>query len=288
MESGLQGPSRTALMAAMGRALHRDGPPPHILDDWLAAGLAGEEGHTILDGMRANVSAARLHAFHSWTASRSRFVEDFVLNAVADGIEQYVILGAGIDSFAYRYPDLIERLTIFEVDHPLSQAWKRHRLEELDISVPRNVVFAAVDFETQSLEDGLHAGGFAFERPAVVSWIGVTMYLAHNAIVATLDTVAGCAPGTRLVLSIDQPPEVLDDDGRALLADVRGTVARMGKPFISLFRRDEMERLLLEHGFDSVGHFGAPDATLRYFGGTGMGMPDVQRLVTAVVSFGGS
>jgi methyltransferase (TIGR00027 family) len=273
-------------MAAMGRVLHRDGPPPRILDDWLAADLAGEEGRTILDGMRANVTPARLHAFQAWTASRARFVEDFVLSAVADDIDQYVILGAGIDSFAYRYPDLVERLTIFEVDHPLSQAWKRHRLQELHISVPRNVVFAAVDFERQSLQDGLHAGDFAFERPAVVSWIGVTMYLAHDAIVATLDTVAGCAPGTRIVLSIDQPPEVLDDDGRALLADVSGTAARMGEPFISLFRRDEMEQLLREHGFGSVGHFGAPDATLRYFGGTAMGIPDVQRLVTAVVSFG--
>jgi O-methyltransferase involved in polyketide biosynthesis len=113
------------------------------------------------------------------------------------------------------------------------------------------------------------------------------MYLLHDAIVATLDTVAGCAPGTRLVLSIDQPPEVLDDDGRALLADVRDTAARIGEPFNSLFRRDEMEPLLLEHGFDSLGHVGAPDATLRDFGGTGMGMPDVQRLVTAVVGFAG-
>lgn len=113
------------------------------------------------------------------------------------------------------------------------------------------------------------------------------MYLAHDAIVVTLDTVAGCAPGTRIVLSIDQPPEVLDDDGRALLADVSGTAARMGEPFISLFRRDEIGQLLREHGFDSVGHFGAPDATLRYFGGTATGMLDVQRLVTAVVSSGG-
>jgi methyltransferase (TIGR00027 family) len=288
MEPGLRGPSRTALMAAAGRALHRDGPPPRILDDWLAADLAGEEGRTILDGMRANVTPARLHAFQAWSASRSRFVEDFAGNAVAHGIDQYVILGAGLDSFAYRHPDLIQRLTIFEVDHPLSQAWKRHRLGELHISVPRNVVFAAVDFETNSLRDGLQAAGFAFGKPAVVSWIGVTMYLAHDAIAATLDTVAGCAPGTRIVLSIDQPREVLDDDGRALLADVSGTAARLGEPFISLFRREEMEGLLRKHGFDSVGHFGAPDANLRYFGSTAIGIPDVQRLVTAVVGSAGT
>lgn len=284
MDAGLRGPSRTALMAAMGRALHRDGPPPHILDDWMAADLAGEEGRAILDNMRANVTPDRLHAFQAWTAVRSRFVEDFVDSAVAAGVSQYVVLGAGIDSFAYRRADLIECLTIFEVDHPLSQAWKRNRLDELNFTLPRNVVFAAVDFETQSLGAALRASGFGFDKRAVVSWIGVTMYLASEAIHATLDTVASCAQGTRLVLTYDQPPDVLDKRGRALLADVSGTAARYGEPFVSLFRRNEMERLLVEHGFDSVTHFGAKDAVQRYFGGTDVGMPDVQRLVTALVA----
>jgi hypothetical protein len=151
MDTGLRGPSRTALMAAMGRALHREGPPPHILDDWMAADLAGEEGRAILDNMRASVTPDRMHAFQAWTAVRSRFVEDFVESAVSAGVSQYVVLGAGIDSFAYRHPDLLERLTIFEVDHPFSQAWKRRRLDQLHITVPHNVVFSAVDFETQSI-----------------------------------------------------------------------------------------------------------------------------------------
>jgi methyltransferase (TIGR00027 family) len=271
-------------MAAMGRALHRDGPPPHILDDWMAADLAGEDGRAILDNMRANVTPDRLHAFQAWTAARSRFVEDFVETAVASGVSQYVVLGAGIDSFPYRRPDLLGRLTIFEVDHPFSQAWKRRRLDELHIALPRNVVFAAVDFETQSLRDGLQASGFALDQPAVVSWIGVTMYLAREAIDATLDTLASCGPGTRIVLTYDQPPDVLDEKGRALLADVSGTAAKYGEPFVSLFRRDEMERLLVEHGLGSVQHFGAEEAVRRYFGGKDVGMPDVQRLVTAVVA----
>ncbi|HEY6378493.1 MAG TPA: SAM-dependent methyltransferase [Candidatus Dormibacteraeota bacterium] len=284
MGTGLHGPSRTALMAAMGRALHRDGPPPHVLDDWLAADLAGEEGRAILDNMRANVTPDRLHAFQGWTAVRSRFVEDFVVSAVAAGVSQYAVLGAGIDSFAYRHAELLERLTIFEVDHPFSQTWKRRRLDELHITLPRNVVFAAVDFEAQSLGDALKASGFALDQPAVVSWIGVTMYLAREAIDATLDAVASCAPGTRIVLTYDQPPDVLDEKGRALLADVSGTAARYGEPFVSLFRRDEIERLLAEHGFDRVAHFSADEAVHRYFGGTYGGMPDVQRLVTAVVA----
>jgi methyltransferase (TIGR00027 family) len=271
-------------MAAMGRALHRDGPPPHILDDWMAADLAGEQGRAILDNMRANVPLDRLHAFQAWSAVRSRFVEDFVESAVAAGVSQYLVLGAGIDSFAYRHPDLLERLTIFEVDHPFSQAWKRRRLDELHITLPHNVVFTAVDFETQSLGDALKASGFALDQRAVVSWIGVTMYLARKAIDVTLDTIARCASGTRIVLTFDQPSEVLDEKGRALLADVSGTAAKYGEPFVSLFRRDEIERLLVEHGFDSVAHFGAEEAVLRYFGGTDVGMPDVQRLVTAVVA----
>jgi methyltransferase (TIGR00027 family) len=98
--------------------------------------------------MRANVPPDRLHAFQAWTAVRSRFVEDFVESAVSAGVSQYVVLGAGLDSFAYRHADLLERLTIFEGDHSFSQAWKRRRLDELHITMPPNVVFAAVDFQT--------------------------------------------------------------------------------------------------------------------------------------------
>jgi methyltransferase (TIGR00027 family) len=284
VDAGLRGPSRTALMAAMARALHRDGLPPHVLDDWMAADLAGDEGRAILDGMLANAPPDRMHAFQVWSAVRCRFVEDFVESAVAAGISQYVMLGAGLDSFAYRHADLLERLTVFEVDHPFSQAWKRRRLDELGIMLPSNVVFAAVDFETQSLSDALVASGFAPDKPAVISWIGVTMYLAHESIVATLDTIARWAPRTRAVLSYDQPPDVLDEKGRGLLAEVSGTAAKYGEPFISLFRRDEIEQLLVGHGFDSVVHFGAEEAEVRYFGGKDVGVPDVQRLVTAVVA----
>ena len=284
VDHGLRGPSRTALMAAMGRALHREGPPPHIVDDWLAADLAGPDGRIIVEGMRAHATPERLQAFQAWTAARSRFVEDFVVRAVDDGIAQYILLGAGLDSFAYRRADLADRVTVFEVDHPLSQAWKRGRLDELGVSIPHNVVFAPVDFETQALHDGLSAAGVDFRRRAVVSWIGVTMYLERAAIDATLNAIGGCAPGTHLVLSYDQPADVLDEHGRALLADVSGTAAQLGEPFISLLRREEVERLLMDHGFDAVTHFGTPDAARDYFAGSDIRMPDVQRLATAVVS----
>lgn len=145
-------------------------------------------------------------------------------------------------------------------------------------------MFAAVDFETQSLSQGLVRSGFALDQPAVVSWIGVTMYLGRESIEATLDAIARCAPGTRVVLSYDQPPDVIDEKGRGLLAEVSGTAAREGEPFITLLRQDEVDQLLVAHGFDSVAHFGAEEAVVGYFGGNDVGVPDVQRLVTAVIA----
>jgi O-methyltransferase involved in polyketide biosynthesis len=118
---------------------------------------------------------------------------------------------------------------------------------------------------------------------AVVSWIGVTMYLVREAINATLESVASLGPGTRIVVSFDQPPDVLDEKGRALLSDVSGTAAKFGEPFLSLLRRDEIERMLVHHGFSGVTHFGVGDAIRRYYGGVDVGMPDVQRLATAVI-----
>jgi O-methyltransferase involved in polyketide biosynthesis len=110
------------------------------------------------------------------------------------------------------------------------------------------------------------------------------MYVVREAINATPESVASFAPGTRIVVSFDQPPDVLDDKGRALLTDVSGTAARFGEPFLSLLRRDEIERMLVHHGFSSVTHFGVGGAVRRYFGGVDLGMPDVQRLATAVVA----
>jgi methyltransferase (TIGR00027 family) len=162
---------------AVGRALHREEPTPTILDDYLALPLAGEEGPALIERLRAELPAQMLVALSRWACSRARLPEDIVERAVAEGIRQYVILGAGLDSFAYRRADLLDRLRVFEVDHPASQAWKQARLAELGIHHPTNLVFAPVDFETQTLRQGLEAAGFDFGAPAVFSWIGVTMYL---------------------------------------------------------------------------------------------------------------
>jgi methyltransferase (TIGR00027 family) len=161
-------------MTAVARALHLDEPPPRVFDDRLALALAGEDGPPLIERLRSEVPAPMLLGFSRWMCVRARLSEDVVERAVADGVRQYVILGAGLDPFAYRRGDLLERLRVFEVDHPASQAWKSARLAALHVDRPANLVFAPVDFETQTLRDGLTSAGFDFGAVAVFSWIGVT------------------------------------------------------------------------------------------------------------------
>jgi methyltransferase (TIGR00027 family) len=215
---------------------------------------------------------------------RTRLAEDVVERAVAGGARQYAILGAGLDSFAYRRPDLLVRLRVFEVDHPASQAWKRERLAELGVSLPANLVFAPVDFERQTLRAGLLAAGFDFAAGTVFSWIGVTMFLTLAAIEATLETVTACPPGSRIVLTYNLPPSTLQDQGLAMHSRMLRLAGEMGEPWISFFTPAEAEALLRRCGFAEVDHFGPEEALRTYFAGRSdirLAMP--QRLLVATV-----
>jgi methyltransferase (TIGR00027 family) len=267
---------------AAARALHREEPPPWVLDDHLALGLAGEEGVSIIRRLRDELSADDLLTFSRWMCVRARLAEDVVERAVTAGTRQYAILGAGLDSFACRRPDLLARLRVFEVDHPASQAWKRERLAELGVRVPANLVFAPIDFETQTLRAGLLAAGFDFAANAVFSWIGVTMYLTLAAIEATLETVAACPPDSRIVLTYNPPPSALKDQGLAIHNRMSRLADEMGEPWISLFTPAEAEALLRSYGFGKVDHFGPTEAIRTYFAvrrDVRLGMP--QRLLVA-------
>ena len=275
-------PSKTAVTTAAARALHREEPPPWVLDDYLALGLAGDEGESITRRLRDDLSAEDLLTFSRWMCVRARLAEDVVERAVADGIRQYAILGAGLDSFAYRRPDLLMRLRVFEVDHPASQAWKRERLAELGVSLPTNLVFAPVDFESQTLRAGLLAAGFDFADGAVFSWIGVTMYLTLAAIEATLETVGGCPPGSRIVLTYNLPLSALEGQARAIGSSMSRSAGEVGEPWLSFFTPAEAEALLRRCGFGKVDHFGPTEAIRTYFTGVPdvrLGMP--QRLLVA-------
>lgn len=284
MSQALREPSHTAILTAVARDLYRDTSPPTILDDHLAAGLAGEDGAALKLRLARDVTPRLITAFCRWTCVRSRFTEDIVADAIREGVDQYVILGAGLDSFAYRRPELVDRARVFEVDHPASQAWKRERLRQLGIDVSDNVVFAAVDFEHQTIREGLADAGFDFDRAAVFSWIGVTMYLTHEAIRTTLRTVASCAPGTTVVLTYNQPQHVLDDHARDVATAIMGIATGMGEPFLSLFTPAQIAELLRSEGFVQLRDFGPAEARAAYFPGIeDIEMAGAQRLITGTI-----
>jgi len=238
----------------------------------------------LLTRLRAQVPAPHLLAFSRWMCVRARFTEDIVEQAVASGIRQYLILGAGLDSFAYRRGDMLSRLRVFEVDHPASQEWKRRRLAELGSQIPASLVFAAVDFERQTLHDGLEQAGFDFAQPAVVSWVGVTMYLTVNAIAGTLATLAQCRPGTRVVLTYNLPPDALSGSTAQIAATFARLAADMGEPFRSRFLPADIAQLLCQHGFGQFTDFGADEARAAYFQGRAdVEIAGAQRLIAATV-----
>jgi methyltransferase (TIGR00027 family) len=252
-------------MTAVARALHREDPPPWVLDDPLALPLAGDQGSELARQLRSNMKTDELGSFTRWVCVRARLTEDVVEQASRLGVNQFVILGAGLDSFAYRRHDLVDRLRIFEVDHPGSQEWKRHRLHELGIQRPNSLVYVPVDFERQTLRQGLASAGFDFAAQAVFSWIGVNVYLTLEAIRTTLATVASCAAGTQIVLTYDVPRAELSELGLRVQKALAGSASAVGEPFMTWFSESEIERLLHESGFVEVVHFGADEARRTYF-----------------------
>ena len=282
----IDGPSRTAVLTAVARALHREEPPPWVLDDHLAFDLTGVDGEELRDRLVERLQRPSLPVFIRWVCVRARLPEDVVEDAMQSGVRQYVVLGAGLDTFAYRRSDLMDRgLRVFEVDHPATQEWKRERLRELGIELPSGLVYAPVDFEHQTLERGLEAAGFDFSAPAVFSWIGVTMYLTLDAINTTLTTVAHCPSGTRIVLTYNQPNQALTGLAAETDAALSSMAAEMGEPFISLFRPAEIEALLQECGFDQIEHFGPDEARAKYFAGRDdVQFLGAQRIITGTVT----
>jgi methyltransferase (TIGR00027 family) len=273
-------------MTAVARGLHREEPPPHVLNDAFATAFAGNDGHDMRARLLKAMPRDNLLAFSRWVCVRTRWPEDIVEAAMQSGVEQYVILGAGLDSFAYRRRDLLKKqLRVYEVDNPDMQAWKRRRLRRMTISVPDRVTFAGVDFEQTTLGEGLQNAHFDAATPAVFSWIGVTMYLTLDAINSTLSTIARCAPGTRVVLTYNRPKQALEGMAASVDEVLAAIAADVGEPFVSLFEPDDIERLLRVHRFTDIVHFGPDDARRTYFPGrTDVQFPGAQLLVAGTVS----
>lgn len=250
----------------MHRAAHQLIDTPPVFSDPLAIRIIGRDA---LDDLRnggdrhAGDHAGGLRAF---VAMRSRFSEDGLGDAVARGVRQYVLLGAGLDTFAYRAGESFSGVTVFEIDHPATQAWKHARLSEVGIPTPANVVYAPVNFESETLADGLTRAGFDFARPAFFAWLGVTPYLSRDAVMDTLSFVAkSTALGSEIVFDYAEPIEALDATQRANFDAMAERVAAAGEPFRSFFEPATLARDLYALGFSAVEDFNANALNLRYF-----------------------
>jgi methyltransferase (TIGR00027 family) len=264
-------PEDTAVRVALWRALHIeiDSPPPVLEDKVGLALVAPPEGWRNRPDMHPQLIAP----FRASIVGRARFIEDLVAERFAAGIGQYVILGAGLDSFAQRKPEIASRMTVFEVDQAGPQAWKQRRLVECGYGAPDWLRFVPIDFEAgESWRDGLLAAGFDSAKPAVVASTGVSMYLTRAAIAATLRQVAALAPGSVFTMSFLLPIEMSEPALRpAMELAAKGAAAR-GTPFISFYRPEEMLDLARACGFSRVQHVSAADITARYFAGRSDGL----------------
>jgi methyltransferase (TIGR00027 family) len=216
---------------------------------------------------------------------RSRFAEDSLQDAVAAGIRQFVVLGAGFDTFAYRQPPWAEALRIFEVDHPASQELKKRRLEKMGIAPPANLTFCPVDFESVTLKAGLAAASLDFARPSFFSWLGVTQYLTRDATLATLRFVRGLPPGSQILFEVLAPDSSLPEPERKAVEFAAETSAARGEPWLSRFEPAEMRDHLAELGYRSCDHLTTAEAEARYFAGRtdGLHAPAMAQLLLASV-----
>jgi len=188
-------PSRTAFRVALRRAAHKVLDDPRVFEDPLALGIVGADAGELRSDEKSQSRISRL--MRAFMAVRSRYAEDGLAAAFQGGTRQYVVLGAGLDTFAYRNP--FPGLRVLEVDHPATQGWKRRRLEAAGIAVPESMTFAPVDFESQTLADGLVRAGLAMDQKAFFSWLGVVPYLTRSAAVETLRFVASLPSGSEIV-----------------------------------------------------------------------------------------
>jgi methyltransferase (TIGR00027 family) len=264
-----EGPESSAVRVALWRALHVEiDPPPHVLED--------DVGLRLLDPdeswrKRQDMDPRSTRGYRAGIVARARFIEDLVAEQVSRGVSQYVILGAGLDSFAQRRPELASRLQVFEADKSGPQAWKRRRLAELGFAVPDWLHLVPVDFEGPWWQQLMNAG-FEVRRRAVVASTGVAMYLTLDANLAALRQLATLAQGSTLAMSFMLPLELIDASERRQLEAVQQGARAAGTPFLSSFAPTEMLALARQAGFAQGQCFSAADLTERYFRGRADGL----------------
>jgi methyltransferase (TIGR00027 family) len=259
-------PSATAQRVAMRRAAHQLLDDPKVFDDPVALRIIGNESAAALQADPRQSEATPLSPYlRAFVAARSRYAEDELALGVRRGIRQYVILGAGLDTFAYRNPHPEGVLRVFEVDHPATQTWKRARLQEIGIALPGDLTFVPVDFETQTLVEGLRGAGYDPSKGTFFSWLGVTEYLTTEAVWGTLRFIASAPVGSGVVFDYMISPSLLTPAQRSVFDALARLVASAGEPWQAFFDPGLLTRDLRAMGFRSIEDKGPEEINATYF-----------------------
>jgi len=253
-------PSATAMRVAMQRAVHQRFDTPVVFQDELAQLILGSQSDELSIEDYLTLPGTRLRAF---LVARSRFAEDKLKEARAVGITQYVVLGAGLDTFAYRNP--YADLKVFEIDFPATQVWKRSCLETAGIAIPDSVIYVPIDFAKQSLNDELKKSGFLLGEPTFFSWLGVTPYLKRDTVLSTLSAIYSFCAQNSVVFDYTVPRELLDSEAQRSFDALAARVARAGEPFTCFFDPVALRHELKEIGFKTIEDLGPVEIDSLYF-----------------------
>jgi methyltransferase (TIGR00027 family) len=254
-------PSRTALAVAAHRAAHQVLEGGRVFADPLALTILGADADRAVEAARADTLMGGMRFF---VAARADIAETRLKGGVENrGVAQLVVLGAGLDTFAYRNP-YGDRLIVFEVDHPETQAWKRRRLAESGVAVPTSLNYAPVDFEHDDLMAALATAGFNPAKRTFFTWLGVVPYLTKPAIEETLSRIAGVTGGAEVVFDYSDPPGSLSEAAAAAHRERATRVAALGEPFLSYFAPLELHAELAGLGFGEIDDLGPRALLTRY------------------------
>jgi methyltransferase (TIGR00027 family) len=259
-------PSRTAYGVAMSRAAHQILDSPRVFEDPLALALIGPKASSGIRAQEDRFNTRPARYLRAFLVARSRLAEDALNEAVARGVRQYVVLGAGLDTFAYRNPHAELGLRVFEVDHPATQEWKRQLISQARLKSAGSLIYVPADFERERLADRLAANGFQAGEPAFFSWLGVTMYLRPEVIRETLRFVAQAAVSrSGIVFDYLTRPAPWDLLRRWGMKRLMRRIAAEGEPWRTFFEPAALQGELTRLGFATVRDFGPDEINARYF-----------------------
>jgi len=254
-------PDNTAVRTALWRALHMQmDAKPYVLEDKIGLKLIDPP-----DDWQQRPDMKFTKRLRASIVARARFIEDLIIEQSKHGISQYVILGAGLDTFAQRRPDIASKLQIYEIDQPDTLTWKQQRLIELGFGDPEYLHFVPVNFETSSWWEQLLKAGFNANKPAVVACTGVSLYLTKDAITSILNQIATLASGSKLAMTFYLPTELLDEEDKPMQEIAEKGARAAATPFVSFFAPNEILALAREAGFKEAKTISTKDMEQYYF-----------------------